>query len=79
MKKIKHLLYHVTNKIQLWLWVVGINIHNHIGDECCPDFACCNDIRTPFKKRLKMALRQHKLQLMYTGKIPFDKEYFRGR
>lgn len=22
-------------------WVAGESIHNHIDDECCPDFSCC--------------------------------------
>lgn len=23
------------------LWVNGMPLHNHLDDECCPDFSCC--------------------------------------
>ncbi len=26
---------------QLEKWAAGENVHNHVRDECCPDFACC--------------------------------------
>lgn len=27
---------------QLKMWVGGKSLHNHVDDECCPDFSCCN-------------------------------------
>lgn len=38
---------------QLILWVIGINTHNILTNECTPDFSCCTSIRTPFLKRAK--------------------------
>ena len=29
-------------QFQLDEWVKGNSIHNHVDDECCPDFSCCN-------------------------------------
>ena len=26
---------------QMFKWVNGNPTHNHIDDECCPDFSCC--------------------------------------
>lgn len=49
----KRFIDRASCNIQLILWVIGINIHNPIRDECTPDFSCCTKIRTPFKKRLK--------------------------
>lgn len=46
----------IIRKMSVWnqglLWLMGINVHNHITDECTPDFSCCSHIRTPFKERL---------------------------
>lgn len=43
---------------QLILWLFGKSIHNDVTDECCPDFSCCNpELKEPFKKRLKYALK----------------------
>ena len=29
---------------QLLHWMNGVSLHNHIDDECCPDFTCCTNI-----------------------------------
>ena len=39
-------------EFQLKEWVQGNNWHNTVRDECCPDFACCSDIRTPKEDRI---------------------------
>lgn len=31
----------MTNREQLEQWVAGNPQHNHVLDECCPDFSCC--------------------------------------
>lgn len=34
--------YEQSANYQLEQWVKGNPLHNPIGDECCPDFSCCN-------------------------------------
>lgn len=29
---------------QLIHWMDGFSLHNHVDDECCPDFTCCANI-----------------------------------
>lgn len=39
--------YHERHKLQSLLWAMGHSYHNHIDDECCPDFSCCfSDMHT---------------------------------
>lgn len=45
----KRLSYHLQNAF----WLIGINIHNTITDECTPNFNCCEDIYSTFSSRLK--------------------------
>ena len=50
-------------KYQLDQWVKGQYLHNYVDDECCPDFACCNEtMRTPeeMRKTYKAAWEQGK-------------------
>ena len=52
---------------QLILWVFGKSKHNHVTDECCPDFSCCApELKDPFKIRLKYALKQPFRKIKYT-------------
>ena len=51
-KMIKGKTYKERHEHQLKKWVEGEYIHNDVDDECCPDFACCNDqMRTSKEKR----------------------------
>lgn len=34
-------LYKLSGNIQKLLWCFGISLHNHLFDECTPDFSCC--------------------------------------
>lgn len=55
---------------QLILWVCGKSIHNHITDECCPDFSCCEpQLKEPFIKRLKYALKYPFWDIKYNYKV----------
>lgn len=40
---------------QLDEWVKGNPIHNNERDECCPDFACCNNVKTDKATRERFA------------------------
>lgn len=62
MKRLRRFIRVASQNIQLTLWVIGVNIHNPITDECTPDFSCCTSIRTPFLKRLK-SFRKHWLMI----------------
>ncbi len=44
--EIKGDTYKERSNYQLAEWVKGNSIHNDIDDECCPDFACCSNIKT---------------------------------
>lgn len=36
---------HIQRKYeQLIHWMNGFSLHNHVDDECCPDFTCCANI-----------------------------------
>ncbi len=39
---------------QLIHWMNGLSLHNHIDDECCPDFTCCVNILPDDKEAKKM-------------------------
>lgn len=36
---------------QMVAWVAGDFEHNTVDDECCPDFSCCSQQRTPLHQR----------------------------
>ena len=36
--------YIIRRYDQLVEWINGESKHNHIDDECCPDFTCCTTI-----------------------------------
>ena len=40
-------------KCQTNYWLNGKSIHNHIDDECCPDFSCCKPHLLADKKTRK--------------------------
>jgi len=44
---------------QLDEWVKGNSVHNDERDECCPDFSCCNDVKTPRATRERFAKAYH--------------------
>lgn len=35
------LRYKERARVQCLQWAMGSSKHNHIDDECCPDFSCC--------------------------------------
>lgn len=41
-------------KVQSWLWVKGISIHNPFRNECTIDFSCCVKKGDPFFETLQM-------------------------
>jgi len=48
-------------------WVDGDSRHNDIDDECCPDFSCCSEQRTPRDQREAFAAatgREREMMLM---------------
>lgn len=46
--------YEQRHMQQLELWAGGNSQHNHVDDECCPDFSCCNKkMHTPDEERKK--------------------------
>ena len=49
----------MTPNEQLELWVNGESVHNNEGDECCPDFSCCEEIHTPIELRKKFQKAHH--------------------
>ena len=62
---------------QLQRWVEGVYLHNPIRDECCPDFACCNEnMRTPYEARVRFAGAsredQSKMLGMFLGGVVAD-------
>lgn len=52
---------------QLEEWVKGNPQHNHVDDECCPDFSCCKpDLLQPeeIRKTYLSANEDTKMQLL---------------
>lgn len=44
---------------QLVDWMDGISKHNHIDDECCPDFTCCSDNIKPSIESIKKVVYEN--------------------
>ena len=54
----KWIPYHFRAKVFNILWLIGFPIHNHIDNECCPDFSCCfPDLYKPVYKRIKYIIK----------------------
>jgi hypothetical protein len=45
-----------ASEAQLAKWVEGEPEHNHVDNECCPDFSCCKpEFLAPERERLAFA------------------------
>lgn len=46
-------LDHETFVFCLTMWRAGMPVHDHMNDECCPDFSCCSPklLTKPDEKR----------------------------
>ena len=42
MTRTQRIAYRRRVRLQTRAWVNGQPKHNHIDNECCPDFSCCN-------------------------------------
>ena len=41
MNSVERRAYRSRARRQALQWAFGICEHNHVDDECCPDFSCC--------------------------------------
>lgn len=58
---IKWTPYHFRNKVYNTFWLLGFSIHNHIDNECCPDFSCCfPELQKPLHKRIRYCVNNIK-------------------
>lgn len=66
-------------------WADGIPTHNPIGDECCPDFSCCNPSSLMDEGARKRFLNAHlsgddetksKMSLMCLGELLSDENVY---
>jgi len=51
--------------LQSVLWLFGYNWHNTVRDECTPDFSCCANIHTSFRRKLVTLCEEFKMKRQY--------------